>query len=167
MEIVVYRNADTLLTFAHAKGSAKLYLITEPVGRDQILKLFNHLTGAFDVAGASDANCNFHFRYLPFRHSIIRSPQRRPKTTGTHALFRCPSPTETRLRWASISERTAFNGNTAREVVVSLVGEVYRNIEMYSDDEDIASKYKYSTVADDELRIWMSSGGGFVVKIER
>ena len=61
----------------------------------------------------------------------------------------------------------ALNGNTAREVVVSLSGEEYRNIEIYSDDEDIASKYQYSTVADDELRIWMSSGGGFVVKIDR
>ncbi len=60
-----------------------------------------------------------------------------------------------------------LNGSTAREVVVSLAGEKYSKIEIYSDDTEMASKYQYSTVADDELRIWMSSGGGFVIKIER
>ena len=60
-----------------------------------------------------------------------------------------------------------LNGNTAREVVVSLASEEYGHIEIYSDDKEIASKYQYSTVADGELKIWMSSGGGFVVKIER
>ena len=60
-----------------------------------------------------------------------------------------------------------LNGNTAREVVVSLAGEKYSKIEIYSDDTEMASKYQYSTIADDELRIWMSSGGGFVIKIER
>ena len=60
-----------------------------------------------------------------------------------------------------------LNGNTAREVVLLLAGEKYSKIEIYSDDTEMASKYQYSTVADDELRIWMSSGGGFVIKIER
>lgn len=60
-----------------------------------------------------------------------------------------------------------LNGNTAREVVVRLEGEKYSNIEIYTDDKEIASKYQYSTTADGELRIWMTSGGGFVVKIKR
>ena len=60
-----------------------------------------------------------------------------------------------------------LNGNAAREVVVKLEGEEYREIEIYSDDKEVASKYQYSTTADGELRIWMSAGGGFVVKIKR
>ena len=60
-----------------------------------------------------------------------------------------------------------LNGNAAREVVVKLEGEEFREIEIYSDDKEVASKYQYSTTADGELRIWMSAGGGFVVRIKR
>ncbi|MBO7263766.1 MAG: glycoside hydrolase family 97 protein [Alistipes sp.] len=60
-----------------------------------------------------------------------------------------------------------LNGNTAREVVLTLEGEKYSQIEIYFDDESVASKYQYSTIADGELRVWMSAGGGFVVKMKR
>ena len=60
-----------------------------------------------------------------------------------------------------------LNGNTAREVVLTLEGEKYSQIEIYFDDESVASKYQYSTIADGELRVWMSVGGGFVVKMKR
>ena len=60
-----------------------------------------------------------------------------------------------------------LNGNTPREVVVPLVGEVYSQIEIYADDKEQASKYEYSTTADGELKLWMSAGGGFVIKIKR
>ena len=60
-----------------------------------------------------------------------------------------------------------LNGNVAREVVLSLVDDEYSAIEIYSDDMDVASKYQYSITADKELKIWMSAGGGFVVKMKR
>ena len=60
-----------------------------------------------------------------------------------------------------------LNGGTAREVVVSLAGLDYERIEIYSDSRESASKYEYTTLVDDELKVWMSAGGGFVVKIER
>ena len=60
-----------------------------------------------------------------------------------------------------------LNGNTAREIVLTLEGEKYSQIEIYFDDESVASKYQYSTIADGELRVWMSAGGGFVVKMKR
>ena len=60
-----------------------------------------------------------------------------------------------------------LNGNTPREVVVPLAGEVYSQIEIYADDKEQASKYEYSTTADGELKLWMSAGGGFVIKIKR
>ena len=60
-----------------------------------------------------------------------------------------------------------LNGDTAREVVLDLAGEEYSAIEIYTDDAHIASKYQYSTTAERELRLWMSAGGGFVVKMKR
>ena len=60
-----------------------------------------------------------------------------------------------------------LNGNTAREVVLTLEGEKYSQIEIYFDDESVASKYQYSTSAEGELRVWMAEGGGFVVKMKR
>lgn len=60
-----------------------------------------------------------------------------------------------------------LNGNTAREVVVSLAGEEYDSVEIYSDNKECASKYEYSTSADGELRVWMAAGGGFVIKMKR
>lgn len=60
-----------------------------------------------------------------------------------------------------------LNGNDAREVVVSLEGEEYSAIEIYSDDASVASKYQYSTSADGQLRVWMAEGGGFVIKMKR
>ena len=62
-----------------------------------------------------------------------------------------------------------LNGNTEREVVVSLEGEEYRSIEIYMDSCEAASKYEYAcadTVTGD-LKIWMAEGGGFVIKIKR
>ena len=43
MESVVYRDAYALLAFAHAKCAAELYLVTETVFRDKMLKLFYHV----------------------------------------------------------------------------------------------------------------------------
>lgn len=60
-----------------------------------------------------------------------------------------------------------LNGNDAREMVVSLEGEEYSAIEIYSDDASVASKYQYSTSADGQLRVWMAEGGGFVIKMKR
>ena len=60
----VNRNANTLLAVAKAKGSAKVYLVAYVVLGNQILKLFYYLTGAFDVARASDTNSNFHIDFL-------------------------------------------------------------------------------------------------------
>jgi hypothetical protein len=65
IEGVVHRYANTLLALAHAEGAAKLHLVTELVFGNQILKLFYYLTGALDVAGASDTNCNFKHIILP------------------------------------------------------------------------------------------------------
>ena len=60
-----------------------------------------------------------------------------------------------------------LNGNTAREVVLPLAGMTCSQIEIYADDEAEASKYIHSTTAGEELRLWMSAGGGFVVKLSR
>ena len=38
---------------------------------------------------------------------------------------------------------------------------------IYADDKEQASKYEYNTTADGELRVWMSAGGGFVIKLKR
>jgi hypothetical protein len=65
MEGVIYRYTYALLTSAHAEGAAKLYLITEIVFSDQILKLLYYLTRTLDMAGASDANRNFKHTVLP------------------------------------------------------------------------------------------------------
>ena len=65
MESIVYSYAHTLLTFAHAEGAAELYLLAESVLQNEMLKLLNYLTGAFDMAGASDTNCNFYHEFIP------------------------------------------------------------------------------------------------------
>jgi hypothetical protein len=49
IELIVYCNAYSLLTFAHAKSSAKLYLISELVLGNKSLKLLNYLTRTFDM----------------------------------------------------------------------------------------------------------------------
>jgi hypothetical protein len=59
MEGVIYRYTYALLTLTHAEGAAKLSLITEVVLGYQTLKLLYYLTRTLDVAGASDANCDF------------------------------------------------------------------------------------------------------------
>ena len=60
-----------------------------------------------------------------------------------------------------------LNGNAAREVEVSLAKEEYSAIEIYADDAEVASKYQYSTTAEGEVRVWMSAGGGFVIKLNK
>ena len=60
-----------------------------------------------------------------------------------------------------------LNGGTAREVVLSLEGEEGHMIEVYSDSKESASQYEYTVAAGGELRLWMSAGGGFVVKVTR
>ena len=66
MEGVVYHDAYALLALTKAEGAAKLYLILQLVLRDQLLQLLHYLTGSFDVAGASNTNCNFHKSFLAF-----------------------------------------------------------------------------------------------------
>jgi hypothetical protein len=72
MEGVVNGNANALLALAHAEGAAKLYLVSEVVLRDEILKLLNYLTRTFDVARTSDTNCNFKHNILPLNIYFIR-----------------------------------------------------------------------------------------------
>ena len=60
-----------------------------------------------------------------------------------------------------------LNGGTAREFVLSLEGEEGHMIEVYSDSKESASQYEYTVAAGGELRLWMSAGGGFVVKVTR
>jgi hypothetical protein len=68
MEVVIYRNTNTLRTFAHAEGAAQLNLIAQFVLGNQILELLNNLARAFDVAGATDTNRNFkHDVYLSIK----------------------------------------------------------------------------------------------------
>jgi hypothetical protein len=65
MERIVHRNANALLALAHAEGASKLYLVAELVFCDQILELFYYLTGALNVAGATDTNRDFNHIFLP------------------------------------------------------------------------------------------------------
>lgn len=60
-----------------------------------------------------------------------------------------------------------LNGNTEREVVVSLENEEYNTIEVYADCREAASSYAYADRAAGELKIWMAEGGGFVIKMKR
>ena len=59
MEGVVNGYTYALLALAHAEGSAEIYLVAYVVFCDEVLELFNYLTGSLDVAGASDTYCNF------------------------------------------------------------------------------------------------------------
>jgi hypothetical protein len=60
VEFFVNHDADALLTFAEAEGGTEFNLIAEFVLGNQLLKLFNNLTGTFQMAGTADANCDFH-----------------------------------------------------------------------------------------------------------
>ena len=60
-----------------------------------------------------------------------------------------------------------LNGNNAREVVLSLDVADGDKVEIYSDSKESASKYEYSIATGGERRVWMSAGGGFVVKVTR
>lgn len=60
MEIVVNGYAYALLTFSHAERACELYLVLQSVFSDEVLKLFNYLSGALEVAGAADTYCDFH-----------------------------------------------------------------------------------------------------------
>jgi hypothetical protein len=70
MEGVVNGYANAHLAFTHAKGTAKLYFIGKIVFGNQILQLLYYLARALDVAGATDANCNFKHFILPHNISI-------------------------------------------------------------------------------------------------
>jgi len=72
MEGVVYRYTYSLLALSHAEGAAKLYLVTEIVLGNQILKLLYYLTRALDVAGASDTNCDLYHNYIPLSIHILK-----------------------------------------------------------------------------------------------
>ena len=62
-EFSVRRYTNALLTFSHAECSGKFDLVAEIIVADKILKLFNYLTGAFDVARRADAYCDFHLLF--------------------------------------------------------------------------------------------------------
>ena len=68
-ELVVNGYAHALLALAHAEGAAELYLLTEILLCEEILKLLNYLTRTLDVAGATDTNCDFKHNILP--HLIL------------------------------------------------------------------------------------------------
>ena len=75
-EGVVHRYAYALLTPANAECAAKLYLFSERILGNQILKLLHYLTRALDVAGASDTNGYLkHNKYLSikFDHLVLWS----------------------------------------------------------------------------------------------
>jgi hypothetical protein len=72
MEGIVDRYAYALLTLAHAEGAAKLNLVTETVFCDQILKLLYYLTGALDMAGATDTNCDLYHNHFPLSIHILK-----------------------------------------------------------------------------------------------
>lgn len=59
-EVIVYGDADALLALSHAEGSAELDLVAETFFCDKILKSFNNLTRAFDMARGAYTNCYFH-----------------------------------------------------------------------------------------------------------
>ena len=65
VEVIVYGDANALLTMTHAEGAAQLHLVTEVVLGNEALKLRYDLTGALNVAGAADANGNFHHDCIP------------------------------------------------------------------------------------------------------
>ena len=69
VEGIVYRYANAKLAFAHAKCAAELYFVAKVVFGNQTLQLLYYLTRAFDVAGATDTNCNFKHFVLP--HNIL------------------------------------------------------------------------------------------------
>jgi hypothetical protein len=60
MKFIVDSNTHALLAITHTERSAKLNLVADIVFSNEILKLFNDLTGSFNVAGATDTNSNFH-----------------------------------------------------------------------------------------------------------
>ena len=64
VEGIVYGNTNALLALAHAEGTAKLYLITEIVLCNEVLKLLNDLTGSLNVAGATDTNSYFKHNFF-------------------------------------------------------------------------------------------------------
>ena len=67
MERIVHRHANTLLALTHAEGAAKLDAILQLVLCDQSLKLLYDQTRTLDVAGATNANCDFeHDDFLSF-----------------------------------------------------------------------------------------------------
>ena len=65
VEGVVYGDADALLALAHAEGAAKLHLVAQVMLGDETLDLSHDLARALDVAGAADANGNFHHDCIP------------------------------------------------------------------------------------------------------
>ena len=65
MEGVVHGHTHALLALAHAEGAAQFHFLTKLMLGDKALKLRYDLTRALDVAGATDANCDFqHTDYL-------------------------------------------------------------------------------------------------------
>jgi hypothetical protein len=63
---LIHQNAHALLASADAEGAAQFHLVADFVLGNQILQLLNDLTGALDVAGASDAYCNLNHTFLLF-----------------------------------------------------------------------------------------------------
>ena len=67
-EGVAYRYTYAHLTFSYTESAAKLYLFSERILGNQILKLLHYLTRALDVAGASDTNGYLkHNKYLSIK----------------------------------------------------------------------------------------------------
>ena len=60
MKGIVNHNAYAPLTIAETERAAKLHLILDIMLCYQLLKLLYYLTGAFDMAGASNTYSNLH-----------------------------------------------------------------------------------------------------------
>ena len=82
MELFTNGYAYALLALTHAEGAAKLYLLAYVVLCDKALKLFNYLTRALDVAGATDTYCDF--KHLFVSVSFICFP---PQLRGGSFIF--------------------------------------------------------------------------------
>ena len=65
MEGIIHAHAHALLAISHAEGAAKLHLVRNVVAGDQALQLFNDLTRALDVTGASDTYSDFDHDFVP------------------------------------------------------------------------------------------------------
>lgn len=81
MKRVVEKHANAFLTSAKAKGAGKLNFVFQIVLGDLFLKQLNYLPRAFDMAGTSDTNGDFHDSVISFL--VLQS-----SSQSSHVAFR-------------------------------------------------------------------------------